>query len=216
MFMTPRGLKIRIEIPHGFALLARLWQKDNNTDAFRVLKTCEGLEYIPSIFGFIGGLAGLLIGSSPWHVLLGIVLGTVLGKLLTMFGMFLIPGLPVIATLWSWVAGYGIFTIFGVAGSWLLRGWEFAAFWLGGFAAAYIASMFILEPMRMKYYKKSVGYPFGQSEINFINAYRLHADRLGVTRGIEVSNSEVASGEWKACLEDYANKYPEAASRFLR
>ncbi|MDP6438580.1 MAG: hypothetical protein QGH74_03000 [Candidatus Brocadiia bacterium] len=216
MFMTPRGLKIRLDIPRGFTLLARLWQKDNHTDAFRVLKTCEGLEYIPSILGFVAGLIGLVVGSSPWHVLLAIVLGTVLGKVLTMFGMFRIPRLPPLATLWSWAAGYGIFTLVGVAASWLSRGWEFAAFWVAGHVAAFIASTFVLEPMRTRHYKERMGYPLTQSEINFFNAYRLRADRLGVTRDTEVSDSEVASGGWQACLEDYETKYPEAVARFLR
>ena len=76
--------------------------------------------------------------------------------------------------------------------------------------------MLIVEPMRMKYYKERVGYPLSQAEINFFNAYRLHADRLGLTRDIEVSDAEVASGGWKACLEDYAQKYPEAVARFVR
>lgn len=49
MFMTPRGLKIRIEIPIGFTLIARLWKCDLNIDAFRVLKTVERLEHNPSV-----------------------------------------------------------------------------------------------------------------------------------------------------------------------
>ena len=216
MFMTPRGLKIRLEIPHGFALLARLWERDRDVDAFKVLKTCEGLENIPSIFAFVGGLVAIGVGFAPWHVLLGIVLGALLGKVLTMFGAFIIPGLPTLATLWSWAAGFGVFLGLGVATAWIVRGWRFAVFWMVGSVVAFIASMLIVEPMRMKYYKERVGYPLSQSEINFFNAYRLHADRLGLTRDIEVSDAEIASGRWKACLEDYAQKYPEAVARFVR
>ena len=120
MFMTPRGLKIRIDVQTGFALMARLWQKDNETDAFRVLKTCEGLEHIPSIFAFVAGLAGLFLGSEWWHVAAGIVGGSILGKLLTMFGAFVLPGLPTFATLWSWASGYGVFLLASVICSFLV------------------------------------------------------------------------------------------------
>lgn len=214
--MTPRGLKIRIDIPTGFTLLARLWKSDPQTDAFRVLKTVEGLESIPSVIGFIGAFIGLLGGSTSWHVAYGLVIGNILGTLSTMFGVFIIPGLPAIATWWSRISGYGLFIGIGVASAWFLKGWEYAAAWIIGAVFAFIVSMLFIEPLRMKHYKAKIGTPLGQSEVNFFNAYRLHADRLGLPKSLEVTQDEIQSEEWQRCLEDFASKYPEAVSRFAR
>ena len=216
MFMTPRGLKIRIDIPTGFALLARLWKGDPKTDAFCVLKTVEGLESIPSVAGFIGAFIGLLEGSASWHVAVGLIVGKILGALLTMFGVFIIPGLTTIATWWSWVSGYGLFLAIGVAYAWFLKGWEYAAAWVIGFVFAYVISMLFIELPRMKFYKTKIGVPLGQSEVNFFNAYRLHAGRLGLSNSVEISEGEIQSEEWQRCLEDFAEKYPNAVARFVQ
>jgi len=215
MFKTPKGLKVRLDIPYGFALLARLWRKDPNTDAFKVLKTCEGLECIRPFLGFIGGMVGLILGPNIWYVPLGIVIGSILGKILTAFGLFIIPGLPSVGVLFSWGIGYGVFTLIGIALAWILRGWIFAVAWLGGFIAAYIVVLFFLEGMIMNYYSKRVGYPVTTQEINFLNAYRLHADRLGMPRNLDVPEEEIAAGYWEECLQDYGAKYPEAVARFM-
>jgi hypothetical protein len=216
MFMTPRGLKIRIDIPSGFTLLSRLWENDPKTDAFRVLKTSEGLESIPAFAGFIGAFIGVFYGSASWHVAAGLVTGNVLGTLLTMFGAFVIPGLPTIVTWWSWISGYGLLTGVGLASAWVLKGWGFAAAWIAGLFIAFVISNVFIQWPRMMYYKKKVGVPFTQSEINFFNAYRLHADRLGISHSIEVSEDEIQSGGWQRCLEDFASKYPEAVAKFDR
>lgn len=215
MFKTPRGLKIRIDVRNGFALLARLWKYDSATDAFRVLKTVEGLEIIPSIFGFVGAFVGLLMGSTWWVVPVGLVMGNILGKLLTMFGLFIIPGLPTLASLLSWIHGYGLLFMIGIFSALVLRGWEWAVAWIGGYLVAFVIAMMFIEPARMKYYMNRAGFPFSQSEVNFFNAYRLHADRLGLPRSIDVTEDEIASGDWERCLGDYAEKYPKAVARFL-
>ncbi len=50
---TPRGLKIRLPVDYAFALMARLYPK---VDAFKVLKTTESLELIPSVITLLTGL----------------------------------------------------------------------------------------------------------------------------------------------------------------
>ena len=215
MFKTPRGLTIRVEIPSGFALLARLWKHDPRTDAFRVLKTVEGLEHIPSIFGFVGALSGLLASSVWWHLSLWLIASYVVGLSVTMFGLLIIPGLPAFATLWSVVSGYGLITSFGLGAAWILKGWKYAVAWTAGLFISYIICRLILEPIRMKYYMSRVGEPVSQCEVNFFNAYRIHADRLGISRTIEVRPDEIELGDWQRCLEDYSAKYPEAVARFL-
>jgi hypothetical protein len=214
MFMTPRGLKIRLEIPHGFTLIERLRERDPSTDAFRVLKTVEGLETIPKFSTFAFGIVALLVVPNYWYVLGALVLGSLAGKLLTMFGVF-VPPLVLICTGLSWITGFGLFMLLGLAIAWIVRGWPFAVSWFGGVVAGYVAREFIVEPMRMKYYKNRVDYPLTSSEVNFINAYRFHANRLGVTMGVYVAEEEIESGNWIESLKDYATKYPQAVARFV-
>ncbi len=66
----------------------------------------------------------------------------------------------------------------------------------------------------MKYYYNKVGYPLSFAEVNFFNAYRLHADRLGAPQSTEVTKDEINTKHWKQCLDDYEEKYPEAVARF--
>jgi hypothetical protein len=160
-------------------------------------------------------MVGLISGPNIWYVPLGIVVGSILGKVLTAFGLFIIPGLPSVGVIFSWAIGYGVFTLIGIAIAWILRGWIFSVAWLGGFIAEYIIVCFMLEGMIMYYYSKRIGYPVTTQEINFFNAYRLHADRLGMSRNLYVPDEEIATGHWEGCLQDYGAKYPEAVARFM-
>ncbi len=67
----------------------------------------------------------------------------------------------------------------------------------------------------MWYYMHRLGFPLSESEVNFFNAFRLNADRLGLPRSLEVTENEIATGGWEKCLEDYAAKHPEAVTSFL-
>ena len=216
MFTTPRGLEIQLDVPTGFALLARLWARDPKTDAFRVLKTVEALEHIPTVAGFIGALIGLFWGSAAWQVAGGLIEGKILGKLLTMFGAFIFPGVVTLATWWSWVSGYGLLVGLGIASAWFLKGWEYGIAWIVGLVLGYVISVLFIETIQIKYYKDKIGVLIGQAEVNFINAYRLHADRLGLSHSIEIGDDEIQSGKWQDCLEDFAGKYPQAVARFMR
>jgi len=100
-----------------------------------------------------------------------------------------------------------------VAGLLFAQGWQTAAGWIGGWIAGFIAEQ-IVEILFIRSNAKATGMAFTSSEINFFNAYRLHADRLGLTRDITVSHDEIASGLWEKCLDDYGTKCPEAVARF--
>ena len=51
---TPRGLAINLPVSYSFALMKRLHP---TVDAFKVLKTTEGLESIPAVLTFVTGIA---------------------------------------------------------------------------------------------------------------------------------------------------------------
>jgi len=215
--MTPRGLKIRLGLDWAFTLIARLWQKDPRTDAFRVLKTVEAIEYVPTVLAFAGSITAALVPSWPiWSVTIGAIAGTLLGVMLTRSGMFIILrplGIMMLARAWSYFPGFGELHIVALVVRCLVRGWWLIPAWLVGHAAGAILQMG-LEFLFVKLYHKLTGQPFTPSEINFFYAYMLHADRLGITRDIDVSDSEIEQGKWYACLADYAEKWPEAVARF--
>lgn len=62
---TPRGLKIRLSVDHAFTLMARLFP---DVDAFKILKTTEGLESIPATLAFITGLASFSLHLHPLEI----------------------------------------------------------------------------------------------------------------------------------------------------
>ncbi len=215
--MTPRGLKIRIELPWAFGLIGRLWSRDSQIDAFRVLKTCEAIEFVPDTISWTIGVVVVVNSAMPnWSIAVAIVFGRALGVLLTQLGLFVIlrpSGILHSARIWSYVSGYGIFLIGALALILIFRSWDASVWWItglliGGLVRHGIEFLFVWRN------KKWIGTPFTSSEINFFNAFRLHADSLGIPNTLEVSDSEIERGEWKKCLIDYAGKYPEAVRRF--
>jgi hypothetical protein len=215
--MTPRGLKIRLGLDWAFTLIARLWQKDSRTDAFRVLKTVEAIEHVPTVLAFAGSIIAALVPSWPiWSVAIGAIVGKLIGVLLTHSGMFIVLrplGIMLLARVWSYLPGFGELHIVAMVALCFVRGWWLIPAWLvGHFGGAILRQ--VLDFLSAMGYHKLVGQPLTPSEINFFNAYRLHADRLGMTRDIDASDTEIEQGGWYACLADYAEKWPEAVARF--
>ncbi len=208
--MTPRGLKIRVEIPYAFGLMGRLAPA---RDAYRILKTTEGLEHIPSTLGLCAGLYVLLTTPAILPLIYAVVIGRILGKLLLWFGLFIVPGLIQLTTIVSFVSGYGLVLVPSGILCFLIIGWQ----GLLAFAGAWVVSMIIgglIDWMLAWRRSKRLGQAISLSEINFFNAYRLHADSCGVTSDIVLPESEAQSGKWLECLEEYAKNYPKAVARF--
>lgn len=218
--MTPTGLKIRLGIEWSFALLARLWMKDPATDAFRVLKTCEAIEYVPTVATLLAGLAATLLSRDLlWTIPASIVAGRLAGFILTQAGMFAIIrplGLLALGRIWCHIPYTSIiFYVLLLGTLFATLGWIIPALWVVGGIAAWIMTV-VAEFACMRRNFRLTGEPLSPSEVNFFNAYRLHADRLGLTRDLTVPDEEIASENWKSCLMDYAAKYPEAVARFPR
>ncbi len=218
--MTPRGLKIRLPLPFAFALLARLWQKDRHTDAFRVLKTCEAIDDIPSVMSVLAGLLVVLPASNAaglW-VAGSMIVGRLVGAILTRSGRFDVLracGLVFFGRVRSWTPNVVSFLIgcSVLAAIALLRGWRMTAYWIVGYLLASCADG-LLEFVWCFRANRAVGYPLTASETNFFHAYRLHADEIGVTRNLVLSESEQEELPWRECFLDYAVKWPEAVARF--
>lgn len=209
--MTPRGLKIRLDVRTAFALIARLWRRDARTDAFCVLKTCEALEDVPAVLACVGALASAYNIEWPaWSIVVAMAAGRCVGVILTRttaFELLRLSGIISLARIWSWVAGYGLLLLGSLVAVWSMRGYEGIGWWLVGSVVGFLAQMG-LEFM-IAFHAGST-----MSEINFLGAYRLHARRLGVQTDPKVTLAEIESAAWRDCLIDYAVKWPEAVARF--
>lgn len=126
---TPRGLKIRIAVPYAFGLMARLHPK---VTPFRILKTTEGIESLPGMFAFVAGLVAFGLHLPPTQIALIVGICQLAGALINALGLYIIPGLVGLGTLYSYISGYGIYLIAVVITGFLLGGWQaVVAFFVG-------------------------------------------------------------------------------------
>ena len=207
---TPRGLKIRIDVPYAFGLMARLYPK---VTPFRVLKTTEGIESLPTMFAFIAGMIAFSIHLPPLQIALIVAALQLLGKLINVFGLFIVPGLVALGTLFSYISGYGIYLIIVIITGFVLGSWQAVlAFFIGKFAASIVGQ--VLEFWQTNRYHKLTGHPFTGSEVSFFNSYRLHASRLNVTTNIELKDEEMEKDHWGDTFQQLASEWPEVVQRF--
>jgi len=207
---TPRGLKVRIAVPYAFGLMARLSPK---VSPFRILKTTEGIESLPGMLAFVAGLIAFTMHLSPLKVGILVAVLQLLGIFLNLFGFYVVPGLVALATLYSYLAGYGVFFITVVAVGFLTVGWRgVLAFFIGRLMAG--GTSMILDVWQTSRYHKLTGHAFTSSEVHFFNAYRLHASRIGVTTDIDLSDSELQENHWGPTFNTFAAEWPEVVQRF--
>lgn len=207
---TPRGLKVRLEVEYAFALMKRLYPK---VDAFKVLKTTEGLELLPSAVTFIATIIAYVMKLEAVAIAITAFTSFLITYMITFFGLYIIPGLPALGTLYSYISGYGIaFIIIAVTGYLTIGLPGVVAFFIGRVLAG-ITCMIIESNEAKRTYNKT-GIALMGSEKNFLNAYRLHAKSIGVTTDVSIDDEEMREENWIECFEDMARKYPEAAARY--
>jgi hypothetical protein len=102
---TPRGLKIRLDIPLAFALMSRLYPKFS---AFKILKTTEGIDLLPNSIAFTTAIICFLTNVEPISLVYYVLIIYLLIHIMLMVG-FIIPGLDFYGTLFSYVSGFGIY-----------------------------------------------------------------------------------------------------------
>lgn len=207
---TPRGLKIRLPFDYAFALIARLYPK---VDAFKVLKTTEGLESIPSLITFATGLVCFYLRLPLFEIGLYVFIASMVSFFITSFGLYIIPGLDRLGTFYSYFSGFGILLVLLAVYGFITIGWQSViVFFVAKFLAGIVKMA--IETIQMKKVHSKTGLALTASEKNFFNAYRLHASRLGKTTDITVSDEELKEENWKPVFEDLATKWPEVVRRF--
>lgn len=207
---TPRGLKIRLEVDYCFALIARLYPQ---AGAFKVLKTTEGLELVPSFLAFVTGLVCFSLKFEPIQIGLFVLFASLIGFLITLAGFYVIPGLPTLSTLFSYISAFGIVFIFLTIFGFVLVGWQGVVGFFAGRLVGWIINTLLDNFESDRIYKKTGAHIFG-SERNFLNAYRLHAAKLGKTTDVYVSDDELKSENWKRAFNEFARKWPEVVKRY--
>jgi hypothetical protein len=211
---TPRGLKIRLPIDYSFALMARLYPQ---VSAFRILKTCEGIESIPSVLAFSAAMVCFIGHFAPYVAGIAIFCAYIVGSALTQRGLFILPGLVAVSTLFSYLAGYGLFTGAVLVTGYLTLGWQGVLAYAVARVAAFVCGQVIeFADTRRAYREAGIArrYALTASEKHFINAYRLHARRSGKTTDVAVREDEQEQENWLPAFEDLAAKWPEVVQRF--
>jgi len=177
------------------------------------LKTTEGIELIPVLFTFVAAIATCSFQLHP-IACGGIVAGAgIVGTLITLNGFFAIPGLVGLSTVFSYLYGFGIyFLTMGIVAFFTTGIWGVAAVY-AGLLASFIAGQ-ALEFRSAMSMSKALGVAITASERNFINAYRIHAEAVGVTTDVTVSDGELIESNWAHVLNDLMQNWPEVVRRF--
>jgi len=207
---TPRGLKIRVKTTQAFALMARLFPE---IDAFQVLKMTEGIELIPSLFGTIAGLVSFALKLDTMEIALVALLATIIGKLITVYGLFpIIPGLATLSTWYSYLYNFGVYLIVLLISGMLLVGGKGTLMFFAGKLIGHLFNS-LLELVECWRMHRLTGWGWTTSERNFWNAYRHFASKLGKDLDFTVTDEELLGKNWMPVFDDFAKKYPDLAEK---
>ena len=208
---TPSGLKIRLPACYVFALAARLYPR---VDAFRLLKTTEGIELIPSVEVLCIAIVCCLTGAPPL-AMAGLVCGArVWGTLNTLRGVHFGSGILIpLGTVFAYVDHFGFSTIAASILALAAGGWYMVAAYFAGRVIGSLLSVAIEYADTGVSYRQC-GVPLTASEWHFLAAYMLHAERVGVSTNPAVSEAELKDYKLLWVYMDLASKWPEVVDRF--
>ena len=105
MIFTNRGLKIRLPLRTCFGMMAKLYPK---VDAYKIFSKTEGMEYIPNLLRDIVAVVCFYNQFEPIFILVSIVSASVIGWIILAFGLFIVPYLVALATVYSRLGGFGL------------------------------------------------------------------------------------------------------------
>lgn len=209
---TPQGLKIRVSLDFAFALMARLYPR---VGAFRVLKTAEGIEEIPSAVSSVVAVFCLLTTVTPMYIAIWTIGSYLAVGLLRQFGVFVLPGLIALGTFKSHL------TFFSVPWDFLaLMAYAYYAIgWVGVTAIALgkiggRIVLFIVEMVTHRRAYRRTGVNLTSSEDAFFHAYLTHAEAVNAPMNLDVSSEELREEYWRDCYTDLAHHWPEVVRRF--
>ncbi len=199
-------------VDYAFSLMARLYP---DVDAYKVLKTTEGLASMPALMTFIFGLLCFIMQLSLLKIGLAVFIFSVMGYIDALFLLNIVPGLYRLATFYSYISGFGIMLVILSIIGFLRVGFLGVLVFLGSIIVSRIV-IEIIDSIHSNKVHKNTGIVVTGSEMNFLNAYRFEAKKLKRTTSIDVSEDEKMSDKWILVLEDLQKKWPEVVRRFTR
>ena len=203
---TPRGLKIHLDRPITFALMARLYPK---VDAWKVLKTTEALEQLPSACCLIVAALSIANGLNIDEVSAFALLGSLVGSLLKHFDLVDFPGVIPFANLCN------VFPFFSIPWAILIIYGLYEYSWgLGGVLTLGVAKLLAfgidmaIGFFRTQHLHSVTGRVTHASKRNFFHSYKYYAEQIGVTISLKISREEMMEDNWRACFMDLAHNHP--------
>lgn len=201
-FYTPRGLKIRMDVPYAFTLMSRLYPK---VAPAKVLETTEAFDEVPVAACHLVALVCLVSGFQMSTTVVATAVGAAVGYFLLSTGLW-IPGLLTLSNVFSKLTFLVRIPAMFIVG-YLAQGWAGVVAWGLAYLAASIVGT-VAGFMTARSAHKATGFALTTSEMSFFNAFRLHAVALGAASSTEVTQEEQDSGKWQAVAEDYGFKFP--------
>jgi hypothetical protein len=115
---------------------------------------------------------------------------------------------------YSYVSGFGVLLLMLLTCGFFLVGWRGVLAFVAARGAAGLVN-WAVEFWNARRIKRATGFSLWSSELNFFNAYRLHAAKLGRPTEIEpLQELEIERENWNPCFEDLAGKWPAVVRRF--
>jgi hypothetical protein len=206
---SPRGLKIRYDIPMSFSLIARLAPKYSAKD---VLRLTEDIDTLPFAFGFFTGIVCFLLQVELFTLFIAVLIARVLGGQIIIRGLhlpFVFSVGKIFNLVFSWlVLPWVVPAIIG----YFLLGWSGLVVYFCGQFAGFIAE-YVFNYRNGKRILLESGFAFTATELSFILAYRTLAVKAGVTTSIECDDEELEENYWSSAFEAYSTDYPHIAER---
>lgn len=201
LFLTQRGVKIKLPVEVGFSYIGRLYPKKKATDIF---KTVEGLESITGLMVYLA-LFICLVGSFGWIetalavFVISIVFPILSSKaylvVVSKIGYFfsLLPFKPLILSIYAYFIG-GIMTVV----------YALAILFLAFTVEMLTESIFVHKIMKED---------IGAAEIMFFTAVAYHSKKLGYdieTILSPITEEDISNGIWIKPFREYAEGFPKS------
>ena len=213
MVLTNRGLKLRLPLDTCFAMMAKLYPK---VDAFKIFRRTEALEYVPTLLRDIVAIVCFYNQVDPVLIIKLIVLANIIGWMITAFGLFIIPYLVSLATVYNAIGGFGIVLAINSGVAYYFKELDGVIIYIGAVIISAFITGIVLDFIYVWFMSKikNVDPPITIAETNFLNACRLYAKDFNLSPNFSFADEELNVSNWSPVFLDYAQKYPEAVARY--
>jgi hypothetical protein len=201
---TPQGLRIRLDVPTSFGLMARLYP---DIRPKQILKTTEDISLISSALGFVTGMFCFVLQLSPQSISVYTLIAMVAGIIFNASGIILSPFVQ-LGSAFNRIYVFFLPTIIAILVGYMLTGWQGVIAYLFTRVMASFVSMLVGRGLAKQSLEK-LGTAYTTVERNFFNAYRYHAIQVGKSMSLELSFEELDEAFWRGTYNDYVQNNPK-------